>query len=131
MPPGKWRAAVAAAQLSPCARIFAVEVLAPLVSRAARIRPLSLAELAERYARVRDRAAITGRRVMQLRRELKDAGLVDRTERPAPGRTARYRALVPGMDPLRPMPIRPRGLAPRRMHALFARETSGTETLIS
>ncbi|HEY2089867.1 MAG TPA: hypothetical protein VGH54_28085 [Mycobacterium sp.] len=127
IPPGKWRALLAASKISKPARVFAVEVLAPLLAHSGRARPTRAAELAARYARHRDRTSVTTRRVRQLLAELVQAGVLDRDGRPAPGRPARYIALMPGTQYPRPMVIRPRGVAPRRLHAAFARETSGAD----
>ncbi len=125
--PGMWRESLAKRSVTKCARIFAVRILAPMMARSGRIRPAAVAEIAERYARERDRKTITPRRIRQLVAELIGAGVLGRDGRPAPGRTARYRALMPGAGMPRPMIVRPRGIAPKRLHAAFTRETSGTD----
>jgi hypothetical protein len=122
IPAGKWRVLLTGARISESARQFALEVLAPLAARSGRVRPTAAGELAARYARHRDRTSITTRRVRQLLAELRGAGVLDRAGRPAPGRPARYVTLLPGTDYPRPMIIRPRGIASRRLHAAFARE---------
>jgi hypothetical protein len=127
IPPGKWRVMLTGTRVTTSARVFAVQVLGPLLARSGRVRPSGAAELADRYARARDRSTITTRRVRQLLAELVAAGVLDRDGRPAPGRPARYLALLPGTDYPRPMIVRPRGVAPRRLHAAFARETAGAD----
>ena len=128
MQPGKWRDAVTAAQLTPCARRFADKVLAPLRTRSGRFLAVGIDTLCARYAESRGRPSITRRRVLQLLAELVEAGVLERAQRPAPGRPARYRALAAEL--LRTLVIRPRGRAPRRLYARFVSEMTDTETLI-
>jgi hypothetical protein len=126
IPPGMWRVAIGKAPVSKCARIFAVRVLLPMMTRAGKVRPEGQAGLASRYAAERDRTSITGRRVRQLLAELRGAGLLDRLGRPAPGRPGTYTVLLPGTDLPRPMIVRPRGIAPRRLHASMVAELHET-----
>lgn len=126
IPPGKWRVILDAARITGSARIFAVCVLAPLMARSGRIRPTRQPELIARYASERGRPSYTPRRVLQLLAELTRAGVLTRDGRPAPGLPV-YRALFPGTDLPRPMLVRPRGIAPRRIHAQFVRELAETE----
>jgi hypothetical protein len=125
IPPGKWRVLLTGSHVSKSARVFATQVLGPLLARSGRVRPSGAGELAGRYAHARDRTSITHRRIRQLVAELVRAGVLGRDGRPAPGRPARYLALLPGTDYPRPMIVRPRGIAPKRLHAAFARESTG------
>lgn len=127
VPPGKWRVILAGTGITASARIFAVCVLAPLMAKSGRIRPAGQPDLIARYAAERGRGTYTPRRILQLLAELAGAGVLARDGRPAPGRPASYRALLPGTDLPRPLIIRPRGITPRRIHASFARELASTE----
>jgi hypothetical protein len=121
-----WRGILDRAGVTGSARVFAATVLAPMMSGAGRIRPGGRAELVRRYAEQRGRAGYTGRRIQQLLAELVRAGVLERDQRPAPGRPASYAALLPGTDLPRPMLVRPRGIAPRRLLAAFSRERDGS-----
>lgn len=126
IPPGMWRVAIGKAGVSKCARQFALGVLAPLMTRAGKVRTGGQDRLASRYAAERGRRSITGRRVRQLLAELRAAGLLDRLGRPAPGRPGSYVVLLPGTDLPRPMIVRPRGIAPQRLHASMVAELHET-----
>jgi hypothetical protein len=117
-----WRGILDHAHVTGSARVFAASVLAPMMSGAGRIRPGGLAELVRRYAEQRGRPGYTRRRIQQLLTELVRAGVLEYGQRPAPGRPASYTALVPGTDLPRPMLVRPRGIAPKRLLAAFSRE---------
>src|SRR5258708_7590684 len=126
IPPGSWRVAIMKSKVTECARIFALRVVSPRMTRAGRVRPRGQLELAQGYAAERGRQSITTRRVRQLIAELHAAGLLDRHGRPAPGRAASYTALLPGTDLPRPMIVRPRGITPRRLHASLVAELHET-----
>jgi hypothetical protein len=130
IPVGVWLKVLAEKPVTKCARILTIRVLLPLMTRSGRIQPVGIDELAARYAKIRDRESVTDRRILQLNAELKHVGMLATDRHSAPGRPARYVALAPGTGFPRTLVIRPRGIAPRRIHALFAREAPGTETLI-
>lgn len=125
--PGYWRVAMAGnTKITKCMRIFAIRVLAPMLSRSGRIRPRGITHMAARYAETRGRETITDRRIYQLLAALADAGVLTRDGRPAPGRAATYRALIDGQAP-RPMITRRRGILGKRIHTSFARELADQE----
>lgn len=103
-------------------RLFAVAVLGSLMVRGNRICPDRQADLMGRYAAQRGRPAVSARRVQQLLARLIGAGVLARGPGGYRGRAATYIAVIPDFPPSGVWLVRPRGLAPKRLHASFARE---------
>jgi hypothetical protein len=104
-------------------RLFAVAVLGALMTRGTRICPDRQADLIGRYASARARTTISGRRVQQLLAKLIGAGVLTRGPGGYRGRAQTYIAVIPVLPASGVYQVRPRGLAPKRLHASFARET--------
>jgi hypothetical protein len=119
---GLWRDLIGkTAGLTRTERLFAVAVLGALMIRGSRICPDRQADLIARYSGQRARP-VTARRVQQLLAALIGAGVLARGPGGYRGRAATYIAVIPQLPESRVWDIRPRGLAPRRLHASFARE---------
>lgn len=120
-----WRDLIArTAGLTRTERLFAVAVLGALMTRGTRICPDRQADLIARYAAQRSRATMTGRRIQQLLARLIGAGVLARGGGGYRGRAATYNAVIPLLPPSGVYQVRPRGRAPRRLHALFTREVT-------
>jgi hypothetical protein len=122
LPARIWRAEVTRAKITASARLFALQVLPPFMTRAGRIIPGGREQLIRRYAEARGRVTYTARRVRQLLAELEGAGLLARDGRAAPGRAATYAALAPASGLPREMVVRPRGIGTGRLLASWRRE---------
>lgn len=103
-------------------RLFAVAVLGALMVRGSRICPDRQADLIARYSGQRARRTVSGRRVQQLLAALIGAGVLARGPGGYRGRPATYTAVIPDLPEAGFWLVRPRGVAPRRLHASFARE---------
>lgn len=93
------------------------------MTRGTRICPDKQADLIARYAAQRSRTSMTARRVQQLLAKLIGAGVLARGPGGYRGRAQTYIAVIPVLPPDGVYQVRPRGLAPRRLHASFTRET--------
>ena len=105
-------------------RLFAVAVLGALMVRGARICPDRQQDLIGRYAEQRGRRSVTGRRIQQLLARLIGAGVLARGPGGYRGRAQTYIAVIPQLPPSGVWRVRPRGVAPRRLHASFSREAA-------
>jgi hypothetical protein len=105
-------------------RLFAVAVLGALLTRGTRICPDRQQDLIGRYAVQRSRASMTGRRIQQLLARLISAGVLARGPGGYRGRAQTYTAVIPLLPPSGVYQVRPRGVAPRRLHASFTREAA-------
>jgi hypothetical protein len=121
-----WRDLIArTAGLTRTDRLFAVAVLGALMTRGTKICPDRQADLIRRYAVQRGRVTMTARRIQQLLARLIGAGVLARGPGGYRGRAATYTAVIPLLPPSGTYQVRPRGRAPRRLHALFTREVTG------
>lgn len=120
---GLWRDLIGrTAGLTRTERLFAVAVLGGLMVRGNRICPDRQADLIARYSGQRARRTVTGRRIQQLLAGLVRAGVLARGPGGYRGRAATYIAVIPKLPGSGTWQVRPRGMAPRRLHASFARE---------
>lgn len=121
---GLWRDVIGRTSgLTRTERLFAVAVLGGLMVRGSRICPDRQADLITRYAGQRARRTVSGRRIQQMLARLISAGVLARGPGGYRGRPATYTAVIPLLPALGAWQVRPRGVAPRRLHASFARET--------
>ncbi len=120
---GLWRDLIGrTAGLTRTERLFAVAVLGSLMVRGNRICPDRQADLIARYSGQRARRSVTGRRIQQMLARLIGAGVLARGPGGYRGRAATYIAVIPQFPGPAGWLVRPRGVAPRRLHASFARE---------
>lgn len=123
---GMWRDVIGKTSgLTRTERLFAVAVLGGLMVRGNRICPDRQGDLITRYCGQRARRTVTGRRIQQLLAALIRAGVLARGPGGYRGRPATYIAVIPQLPAGGAWLVRPRGRAPRRLHASFARELGG------
>lgn len=115
-----WRDQVLKTRLNRSERRLALDVLARVADAHGVVTTGGWERLAALYRRVGERGQCSRQLLQRLVSRLVDAGLIEAHEAPAPGRPASYRLTV--VQAVRRMIVRPRGIAPRRIHRQFRKE---------